>query len=330
MSNNYILRGENAIYYECGFSSDNAIFLSLNKDRYFITDSRYTLEASKAIKDALIIDGGRDLVKKAREFVRKSKIKKLTIDPFEWNIRDFEELKKLKVSFLQKPNLSQKKRIIKSFNEIDILKEAVKKGKLAFRRFEEFFIDEGIGKSEKFLNYSMQNFMRDFGEYELSFEPITAINENSALPHALPTDKKLESNSLLLVDAGLKYKRYCSDRTETFINPKDSFQKKIYDIVLKAHDKAIEAIKEGVKASDIDKVAREVIQRAGYGKYFVHSTGHGVGLDIHELPVISKSSDTILEEGMVFTVEPGIYLENQFGVRIEDMVYIKNGKVEVM
>ena len=327
---NYILKGENAIYSECGFSSDNAIFLSIKDEKYFITDSRYTLEAKNAIKDAQVIDGGRDLVKKVRELVRKANIKKLSIDPYEWNIKDFEELKKLKLSFNQKPNFSQNKRIIKSFDEIEILKEAVKKGKLAFREFEKFFKSDGIEKSEKFLNYQMQNFMRDFGEYELSFEPITAVDENSALPHALPSDKKLESNSLLLVDAGLKYKRYCSDRTETFINKNDKFQQKIYDIVLKAHDKAIEAVKDGVKASFIDKVARDVIEEAGYGKYFVHSTGHGVGLDIHELPVISKNSDTILEDGMVFTVEPGIYLPNKFGVRIEDMVYIKNGKVEVM
>ncbi len=327
---NYILKGENAIYSECGFSSDNAIFLSIKDEKYFITDSRYTLEAKNAIKDAQVIDGGRDLVKKVRELVRKANIKKLSIDPYEWNIKDFEELKKLKLSFNQKPNFSQNKRIIKSFDEIEILKEAVKKGKLAFREFEKFFKSDGIEKSEKFLNYQMQNFMRDFGEYELSFDPITAVDKNSALPHALATDKKLENNSLLLVDAGLKYKRYCSDRTETFINKNDKFQQKIYDIVLKAHDKAIEAVKDGVKASFIDKVARDVIEEAGYGKYFVHSTGHGVGLDIHELPVISKNSDTILEDGMVFTVEPGIYLPNKFGVRIEDMVYIKNGKVEVM
>ncbi len=327
---NYILKGENAIYSECGFSSDNAIFLSIGDEKYFITDSRYTLEAKGVIKETKVVDGGRDLVKKAREFVRKSNIKKLIIDPLEWNIKDFEELQKLKISFLQKPNFSQQKRIIKSSDEIDILKEAVKKGKLAFREFEKFFKSDGVGRSEKFLNYQMQNFMRDFGEYDLSFEPITAIKKNSALPHALPSDKKLQSNSLLLVDAGLKYKRYCSDRTETFINREDSFQQKIYDIVQKAHDKAIEAVKEGVKASDIDRVAREVIEKAGYGKYFVHSTGHGVGLDIHELPVISKNSDTILEDGMVFTVEPGIYLPDEFGVRIEDMVYIKNGKVEVM
>ena len=327
---NYILKGENAIYYECGFSSDNAIFLSLENQNFFITDSRYILEAKKTVKNATVVDGKRDLIKKAREIVRASKIKRLVLDPNEWSISDFEKLSKLKISFNKKPNFSQKKRIIKNSLEIEILKEAVKKGKSAFKKFEEFFKSEGFGKSEKFLNFTMQNFMLNFGEYELSFNPITAIDENAALPHALPTEKKLEADSLLLVDAGLKYKRYCSDRTQTFINKKDKFQQKIYDIVLKAHDRAIEAVREGVKAKEIDKVARDVIESAGYGEYFVHSTGHGVGLDIHELPIIGPKSDTILKEGMVFTIEPGIYLDKKFGVRIEDMVYIKNGKVEVM
>lgn len=329
---NYILKGENAIYYECGFSSDNALFLCISDEKYFITDSRYLAEAKKFIKkDTLVVDGERDLLKRARIIIRKSRIKSLTIDPNEWNIKDFEELKKLKITFSKKPNFSQRKRIVKTQNELNILKTSVLKGKQAFREFETFVKNDGCGKDEKYLNFMMQTFMGNFGKYDLSFTPITAINKNSALPHALPTeDIKLEKNSLLLVDAGLKYKRYCSDRTETFINKKDKFQQKIYDIVLKAHDKAIEAVKVGVKAKEIDKVARDVIQKSGYGKYFIHSTGHGVGLDIHELPVISANSDTILEDGMVFTVEPGIYLEDKFGVRIEDMVCIKDGKVEVM
>jgi len=328
---NYILKDENATYYECGFSSDNAYFLKVGDEKYFITDSRYTTEAKAEVKsDVEVVDGGRDLVKKARELIRKSKVKRVTIDPNEWSIANFESLQKLKINIQKKPNFSQQKRIIKSQDELNILFEAVKKGKSAFREFEKYFKQSGEGLSEKRLNFAMQNFMKFNGEYELSFNPITAVDKNSALPHALPSSDILKKDSLLLVDAGLKYKRYCSDRTETFINKNDKFQQKIYDIVLKAHDKAIKAVKVGVKAKEIDKVAREVIEKSGYGKYFIHSTGHGVGLDIHELPVISQKSETILEEGMVFTIEPGIYLPGEFGVRIEDMVCIKNSSVEVM
>ena len=326
---NYLLRGENAIYYECGFSSDNALFLSIENEKFFITDSRYTTEAKQFVKNAEVIDGGRDLVKKAREIIRKSKIKKIIIDPKEWDISSFEKLKKLNIYFNYKENFSQKKRIIKSDEEIQIIKEAVQKGANAFDKFHDTLYSDGISKSEKELNFIMQNILKSNGEYDLSFNPIVAINENSALPHALPTGKVFNKDDLILVDAGLKYKRYCSDRTRTYINKKDKKQQKIKDIVQKAHDKAIEAIKVGMKAKDIDKIASEIIDKAGYGKYFIHSTGHGVGLDIHELPVISNKSETIIEENMVFTIEPGIYLEGEFGVRIEDMVVIKNGKAEI-
>jgi Xaa-Pro aminopeptidase len=326
---NYILKDENAIYHECGFSSDNAFFLSIENQNFFITDSRYIFEAKIYVKNAEVIDGERDLVKKVRELIRKSKIKKLIIDPKEWSVEEFDKLQKLNISFSKKPNFSQIKRLIKSDEEIGIIKQAVKLGAKAFDKFVDI-LKNSYGKSEKELNFLMQNTLKSSGKYSLSFDPIVALNENSALPHALPTDKLFDENSLVLVDAGLKYKRYCSDRTRTYIDKKSKKQQKVYDIVKKAHDTALKFAKEGVKASDIDKKAREVIWKEGYGDYFIHSTGHGVGLDIHELPVISPKSDTIMKENMIFTIEPGIYLENEFGVRYENMVVIKGGKAEIL
>jgi len=179
------------------------------------------------------------------------------------------------------------------------------------------------------------------GKYELSFEPIVAINENASKPHALPTAKILNRGDLLLVDAGLKYKRYCSDRTRT-VNLKSKFSfkteqkfknkmmQKAYDTVLKAHDKAIEMARSGMRADEIDKIGRDIITKAGFGKYFVHSTGHGVGLDIHEMPYISSNSKTTIEDGMVFTIEPGIYIPNKFGIRIEDMVAMVEGRAIIL
>jgi Xaa-Pro aminopeptidase len=269
------------------------------------------------------------LIKKAREIIRKERIKKLIIDPKEWSIEEFEKLNKLNISFSKKPNFSQKKRIIKNEKELEILKKATKLGAEAFGKFENI-LKNSYGKSEKELNFLIQNILKSRGKYSLSFEPIVAFDANSALPHALPTDKVLEEKSLVLVDAGLKYKRYCSDRTRTYINKSNKKQQKIYDIVRKAHDESLKFAKEGVKASDIDKKAREVIFKSGYGKFFIHSTGHGVGLDIHELPIISPKSDTIIKENMVFTIEPGIYLENEFGIRYENMVVIKGGRAEIL
>ena len=184
--------------------------------------------------------------------------------------------------------------------------------------------------------------MSQSGKLDISFEPIVAINENAAKPHALPTTKKLKLNDLILVDAGIKYKRYCSDRTCTSVVDFEKFSfkreqkfknekhQKVYDIVLKAQLNAIEKTRVGMKASEVDKLTRDVIGKAGFGKYFIHSTGHGVGLDIHEFPNINSKSDVIIEENMVFTIEPGIYLPNEFGVRIEDTIVMQKGKAVIL
>ncbi len=184
--------------------------------------------------------------------------------------------------------------------------------------------------------------MSQAGKLDLSFDPIVAINKNAAKPHARPTKSILTKNDLLLVDAGVKYKRYCSDRTCTSVAEFENFNfkreqkfknkkhQKIYDIVLKAQVNAINKARSGMKASEIDNLTRKVIEKAGYGKEFVHSTGHGVGLDIHEYPFINSKSDLIIEDNMVFTIEPGIYLNEKFGVRIEDTVVMKNGRAIIL
>lgn len=338
---NYILKNENAAYYECGFSCDNEIFLRFGSEAFFITDSRYTLEAKQKIKNAKVLEA-RDLFKCARNIIKKSKIKKIGYDPQDWSCKDFDLLKhKTNVHFYKKENFSQKKRIIKSEKEIKIIKKAVKLGAEGFDAFAKFLCSKGKEKSEKRLNYEATRELCRQGELDLSFSPITALNENAAKPHALPSKKTLKQGDLLLVDAGVKFKRYCSDRTRTaeyqkgfdfkkIQKFKDKKRQKIYDTVLKAQEAAIKFAKHGVKAYEIDKTARDVIEKAGYGKYFIHSTGHGVGLDIHELPVISRRSKTTIEENMVFTIEPGIYIPNEFGVRIEDMVRVRANGVEIL
>ncbi|MDR2100172.1 MAG: aminopeptidase P family protein [Campylobacteraceae bacterium] len=341
----YILQNENALYYECAFSCDNALFLRISTDEaYFLTDGRYITEAVQIIKNAQVIDANRDLVKKARAIIKKARLKNIIFDPLEFSVARFDALSKnLNVNFRAQKNFSQIKRMVKTPEELKIIEIAALKGQEAFRRFAQIIQERGFGKSEQELHYEAQNAMRDGGKNKLSFSPICAINENAAKPHSLPSSKTLKKGDLLLLDAGVKYRRYCSDRTRTIEAQKsaafddkgtqkfkDAFRQKIYDTVLKAQEAAIKTIKIGVKASDIDKAARDVIEKAGFGKYFIHSTGHGVGLDIHELPVISPRSAALIQEGMVFTVEPGIYLPNAFGVRIEDMAAITEGKVKVL
>lgn len=338
---NYILQNENAVYFECGYSCDNVIFLSVGGENYFITDARYEIEAKLIAKNCEVVITN-DLIKQARAILKKSKIKKVSFDPNDFSLFTYEKLNNnLNIKFIQKPNFSKLKRLIKSDNEIKLISEAMRLGRVGFKRFAQYLQENGVGKSEKYLFFKAKEFMSHHGELELSFDPIVAINENSAKPHALPTDKTLNKNDLLLVDAGVKYKRYCSDRTCcTSITKemnfkreqkfKTKFEQKIYDIVLKSQQTAISKARVGMKASQIDKLARDVIEKSGYGKYFIHSTGHGVGLDIHEYPNINSRSDVILENNMVFTIEPGIYLNEKFGVRIEDTVVMKNSKAEVL
>lgn len=166
--------------------------------------------------------------------------------------------------------------------------------------------------------------MRLNGASKASFDTIVASGKRSSLPHAEPTLNSIEKP--ILIDWGAIYNNYCSDTSRTVIE--NEKHEEIFDIVQEAQKTAINTIKPGVKVSYIDKVAREVIEEHGYGNSFIHSTGHGIGLEVHEGPSLSKLDASKLQKGMVITVEPGIYIENEFGVRIEDMVYVSNrGKV---
>ena len=328
----------------CGFGCDNAIIFQTPARCYFITDGRYVAEAQEIINDrALVIEGGRSLVKTVRLWLRKLGVKRVNYDPKEWKVEAFESLKKGFdfVQFTPKPNLSQLNRQVKSDADIVRLQNAVNLGAKAFDAFVEFVKTDGIGMSEKELHFEAMRIFTCKGEREVSFSPIVAINANAAKPHALPTNTRLSWGDALLLDAGVMEDGFCSDRTRTFcVTPQMSAGKtqkfnnplhqKVYDVVLRAQEAAIAISGPGVRASEVDRAAREVIHGAGYGKYFVHSTGHGVGRDIHELPVISTSGATSLEPGMVYTIEPGIYLPGEIGVRIEDMVVVESSGIRVL
>jgi len=338
---NYMLKDENAIYYECGYSCDNALYLSLGSEAFFITDSRYTIDATQHVQGAkVVIDG--DLYGAAVSLLKKARVKKVVFDPKEWSVNGFERVSsQCKVKFDPQLDFSHKKRIIKNDEELKILAKAAKLGAKAFKILAKEFCKNGFGENEYTLTYRAKGVLSDLGKYELSFDPIVAVNANAAKPHAMPTSAKLAKDDLLLVDAGLKYKRYCSDRTRTvqadkdfIFDTKQSFKRKkiqkAYDTVLKAHDNAIAKARSGMKAKKVDALTRDIITKAGFGEYYVHSTGHGVGLDIHEMPYISTKSDTVIEDGMVYTIEPGIYIPDEFGIRIEDMVAMVDGKAVVL
>lgn len=337
----FITKDESEIFYEVSYSNDNSLLLICENEKFLFTDGRYFEEAKAAATDCEVVCAD-SLIKGVASVARGLRLKKITFDPTVFSHDEFRSLQKLAPSFLEaKKGVLAKKRVIKTESELQKIKTAVKLGREGFKKFAKKINSLKSPPNEYDLAYLAKKTLTAKGAYDVSFEPITAVDANAANPHARASEKKLSDGSLLLFDGGVKFERYCSDRTRTaFFREGFSFTKTqsfkdkklqhIYDTVLKAQESAIAAARVGMKAKELDKAARDVIEEAGYGKYFVHSLGHGVGLDIHEYPYIRKNSDEILLENTVFTVEPGIYIPDYAGVRIEDMVVLKADGAEIL
>ena len=231
------------------------------------------------------------------------------------NIQTFERLKK-DASFETKiTDIVERLRSIKTNDELKNIEKALEIAENAFKSAE---FDSN--KTENEIAAEIEYNMRLNGSQKASFDTIVASGKRSSLPHADVSDNTIEMP--IVIDWGALYNNYCSDTTRTIIETER--HEEIFDIVLEAQKSAIAAIKPGVKACEVDKAARDVIEEYGYGESFIHSTGHSVGLEIHENPSLSKRDETTIEKGMVITVEPGIYLKDDFGVRIEDMIHVTN------
>lgn len=207
----------------------------------------------------------------------------------------------------------EKSRIIKSEDEVKNIESALKIAESSMMELE-------FSGTENDIAAQLEYNMRIKGSTKPSFDTIVASGQRSSIPHATVTSKPVESP--IVIDWGAVYNNYCSDTTRTVIETEE--QEEIFNIVVEAHDEAVKAIKPGVLTADVDKAARDVITEYGYGDNYIHSTGHGVGIEIHEWPNLSIKSDETLQKNMVVTVEPGIYIEGKFGARFEDMVLVKS------
>jgi len=261
----------------------------------------------------------------------KKNIKELIVDATDISYFLFKTLNdkfnKNKISVIYDNKIFAEKRIIKDSAEIRNIQNACK---IVSQVFEIIKNRTVAGMTELDLHFEIE---KEFAARHVvqSFKTIVASGENSANPHHVSGTRKIRKNDIVLVDMGCIYKGYCSDLTRTFFigNPKKEYEK-IWDIVKLAHDTALYNVKKDIKARDIDRFARNIINQNGYDKNFIHTTGHGVGLDIHESPYIGSKSKDILKEGMVITIEPGIYIQNKFGVRIEDTVLVTKNGFEVL
>jgi Xaa-Pro dipeptidase len=219
-------------------------------------------------------------------------------------------------------------RAIKTKEEVDAMREAIRISEEALRRLAAWVEP---GKTELDIAAELTRLMKEAGSEGDAFEPLVQTGPNSALPHGNSTHRALQRDEFLLIDFGAKWQGYPADITRTFCSGAPTKEmRKIFDTVVVANRAAIAAVASGVPCGAVDKAARDIIEAAGYGEYFIHRTGHGLGLEIHELPQIAAGVEAPLETGMVFTVEPGIYVPGMGGVRIEDNVYVTEDGVEVL
>lgn len=316
------ISGRANILYYSGFTSEDAYLLICRDRRFIITDSRYFVQAREQSPDFELVDiqkGWRDIL---------TLISNETVC-FEENNITFGEYRKI-TSQTDKTFKPMQKSIdfprrFKSEREIELIAEAEKIGDEAFAYTLEYL---HVGMTEREAALMIENRMRHLGAEGLSFETISASGIRSCMPHGTATYKPIEKGDFLTLDFGCVYNGYCSDMTRTVVfGTPTAEQRTVYDTVLAAQKKAIDSLCVGIKCFEADKIARDVIADAGYGEYFTHSLGHSVGIEIHETPVFSPKSTDVLQNGNVLSVEPGIYIDRQYGVRIEDLIAVKNGKI---
>lgn len=311
-------------FYITGFdSSDGFVYISNNR-AVFLIDSRYVEKAQKTVKSCEVVLSVLPL-DELKDLLLKDGVKTVYIETESVSLDVFKKYKdafcNIVVSSEDKFDVILKDlRSVKSEKELSLIKKAQK---LTDETFNYILNRISIGRTEKEIMLDMEFFMRENGADAVAFDFIVVSGKNSSLPHGVPTDKKIEKGDFLTMDFGATVDGYRSDMTRTVaVGCVSDEQKKVYDIVFNAQQKAIDKIKSGMVCKDIDSVAREYISKNGYKENFGHGLGHSVGIEIHERPNFNTRCDTVLKPGTVMTVEPGIYLPDKFGVRIEDMVYV--------
>jgi Xaa-Pro aminopeptidase len=319
------------ISYLTGYCSRDSYLIVSNRKCFYLTDSRYTAEAGKALKGIRVEEYDQGLFNKVSQICSQMRFKCLGFEERHLNFAEYRQLrKKIADSLGLAPTygLVEGLRQIKSAQEIQSIKAATKIAIKAFR-----FIQKRLkpGRKEIEVAADLEQFIRYNGGSKASFDIIVASGPNSAFAHHITSERKLKANEPVLIDLGVDYSGYKSDLTRVFFLGKiDTLTAKIYGIVREAQELALKAVKPGKTCKEIDALARSHIGKSGYGNYFGHGLGHGVGLEVHEEPHIGKNQDKRLQPGMVFTVEPAIYLPGKFGVRLEDMVLVTKKGSEVL
>lgn len=314
------------LFFLTGFSQDRTLMLVAESKAFVFLPKMFVDHFKQTCNFAEIIEYSSNVYEELLKLTKKLKIRKVVFDKTQTSYSEGKLYEKY--GFEGVDSIVMEFRMSKKGEELASVKKACSIAKKAFDRIKPK-IKAGIKEIE--VARELEYIMKKMGAMERSFETIVAFGPNSALPHHETSERKLKKNEVVLIDFGCIYKRYCSDMTRTFFygKPTEEFLK-VYSIVDKAQKEGVKSARAGVLAKDVDAVCRNIITESGYGQYFTHGTGHGVGLDIHELPYLNPRGETKLAEGMTVTVEPGIYLYGKFGVRIEDTIYITKNKPVVL
>jgi Xaa-Pro aminopeptidase len=325
------------IRYLCGFTGSAGLLLVEEAGSRFFTDVRYDTQGREEVKGAKLIIARKALLTALGEWIAarrmKSRAKGWTIG-IEAERLTVAERKRLVdqlpsgMRLRNAPALVEKARMVKDENELELIREAVKLGATLFDRALKV-LRAGIKESE--LAAEMEYAARRAGAEEMSFPTIIASGARSALPHGRATGQAVVPGGFVVCDFGVILAGYCSDQTRTvWVGSAPEEARHAYESVREAQEAAIAAVRPGVSAGEVDAAARKVLRKAGLGRYFTHSTGHGVGLEIHEAPRIAAGQREVLKPGMVITIEPGVYFPGKWGVRIEDMVAVSETGCEVL
>lgn len=310
--------------YFTGFNASDGFLFITKSGSVFLTDSRYI----EAAKDKIICCEVEEQKGKLMDYAKRFNCKVLAVEADRLTVTQLKNLRKalhgIKLTTVGTDKIIDTFRAVKNEAEIENICKAQRIAEAAFDHILGFI---KVGVTEKEIALELDHYMLSHGADGLSFETIAISGANTSKPHGVPTDKKIEHGDFVTMDYGAVVNGYHSDMTRTVaVGAASDEQKKIYKIVFEAQLAVLRVLKNGVKCSDADKAARDVITEAGYGEYFRHSTGHSVGIEIHEKPFISPKSTATLRSGNVVTDEPGIYIPGKFGVRIEDMALItENG-----
>ena len=327
-----ILASPANISYLTDYPARDSYFLISKKENIYVTDSRYTEEAKEGLKGSASIIKIKDSVfKTIAQACVDLRLKRIGFEERQVSFFGHKKIKKEldnKGELIPTNGLVEELRQIKTPEELGKIKKAAQITIRAFRFIRHFI---SPGKKELEIAAELERFIRFNGARSSAFDIIVASGPNSSFPHHLTSQRKVENNEPVLIDMGVEYMGYKTDLTRVFFLGKiDATVKKIYAIVREAQGRAIRKIKPGVQIKQVDSAARQYITQEGYGGFFGHSLGHGIGLEVHEEPRISRKEKGRLKAGMIFTVEPGIYLPDRFGIRLEDMVLVAGEKCEVI